>query len=522
MQQVITKISSKKGRKKENLLTREQAVIQQAIENPLSSMKALILEDFYMFLQYFWDQYSTDKLILNWHMDVMTKELMKIARRVAAHKPKKHDTIFNVPPGSTKTAICSIFFPLWCWCNWYWMRFITASFTAPLALESAEYSRDVIRSEKFRAMFPEIDIKQDKDSKSNFRVVKYNYHTPGQVPRIMHGGGRISTSVTGSATGFHCHIFIWDDLIDPLKAISETEIKKANHFVDNVIPFRKVSKKVTATIGIMQRLAEDDPTGHLLKEKKGKINHICIPGEIKNYRDFVKPKKLIKFYKNNLMDPKRLGWKELKAIERKGQYTYGGQIGQNPVPLGGGMFKTEMIATIDHLPHELLIEYTVRCWDKAGSEGTGAYSAGVKMCKTNDGKYIIIDIKRGQWGTGKRENVIKATAEADGPNVDIGVEQEPGSGGKESAENTVTNLAGYNVKAKTASGDKAIRADPFSVQVEWGNVQMLRGGWNEDFINELKFFPNSTYKDQVDASSEAFTKLTSKKQVKIGLGNKRN
>ncbi len=522
----ITKSLKKEKQKAfpKKILTKEQEVIQQALSSPLSTMRILIKDDLFLFIQYFWEVYSTDKLILNWHMEVMCTRLEKVARKVAANKSCKKDTIFNVPPGSTKTAICSIFFPLWCWVNWYGMRFITASFTAPLSLESAEYSRDVIRSEKFRDIFPEIDIKQDKDSKSNFRVIQYDWHTFGHVPRIKHGGGRISTSVTGSATGFHCHIFIWDDLIDPLKSISKTEIKKANHFIDNVIPFRKINKKVSATIGIMQRLAEDDPTGHLLredkKEKKSKIKHICIPGEIRNYRDQVKPQKLIKFYKNDLMDPKRLGWRELKAIEKKGQYTYGGQIGQNPVPLGGGMFKTEMISIVDKLPHELLFENVVRFWDKAGSEGKGAFSAGVKMGKLKSGKFIIIDVKRGQWGSGKREKIIKLTAEADGADVDIGLEQEPGSSGKESAENTVINLAGYVVGAKTASGSKEVRADPFSVQVEWGNVMMLQGPWNGDYINELKFFPNSVYKDQVDASSGGFAKLTSKKLVKVGLGGR--
>ena len=127
----------------------------------------------YKFIQFFWDQYSNDEFVPNWHMDVaICPELEQIARRIANNQDKLHDLIINIPPGSTKTAVCSVFYPVWCWVNWYWMRFITGSYSGDLALESAEYSRDIVRSEKFKMLFPEIDIKQDKDTKSNFRIIK--------------------------------------------------------------------------------------------------------------------------------------------------------------------------------------------------------------------------------------------------------------------------------------------------------------------------------------------------------------
>jgi predicted phage terminase large subunit-like protein len=97
----------------------------------------------------------------------------------------------------------------------------------------------------------------------------------------------------------------------------------------------------------------------------------------------------------------------------------------------------------------------------------------------------------------------------DGHKVIVGVEQEPGSGGKESAENTVRNLAGYVVRVDRPSGDKAQRADPYSTQVNSGNVYMVKGEWNRAYIEELRFFSllNSKEKDQVDASSGGFKLL---------------
>jgi predicted phage terminase large subunit-like protein len=154
---------------------------------------------------------------------------------------------------------------------------------------------------------------------------------------------------------------------------------------------------------------------------------------------------------------------------------------------------------------------SVRYWDKAGTDGGGAYTAGVLMTRHTSGVCYVVDVVRGQWSAGEREKVIKQTAEADGKSVAVWVEQEPGSGGKESAQNTILNLMGWNVHAEPVTGDKVTRARPFSAQAEAGNVRIVRDSpsrrWNAAFLDELGVFPVGKYKDQVDAASGAFNKL---------------
>jgi predicted phage terminase large subunit-like protein len=53
-----------------------------------------------------------------------------------------------------------------------------------------------------------------------------------------------------------------------------------------------------------------------------------------------------------------------------------------------------------------------------------------------------------------------------------------------------------------------MRAGPAASQVEAGNFAMLRGAWNQLFLEELEAFPLGTKDDQVDALSRAFTLLT--------------
>ena len=87
------------------------------------------------------------------------------------------------------------------------------------------------------------------------------------------------------------------------------------------------------------------------------------------------------------------------------------------------------------------------------------------------------------------------------------IEQEPGSGGKESAENTVRNLAGYNCQIERVTGEKVVRAEPLAAQASVRNVRLLAGPWNEEFIGEAEVFPVGRLKDQVDAAGGAFNKL---------------
>ena len=500
-------------RKATNPSKADIATLQQALINPLAVTRELNNRSLYHFLQYFWDLVSPHEFQPNWHIEYLCQELEKVAERTAQRLPREYDLIINVPPGSTKSITCSHIFPAWCWTKWYWMRFITASYSATLALESAEYCRDLIRSKKFQDLYPEIDIKADKDVKSNFKIVKRMPGQPGRVQPMLIGGGRYSTSVGGTLMGFHGDILIVDDPLNPTQSFSDVELATANRWMEQTLPTRKTNKDVTPTILIMQRLHQDDPAGHFLAKQKTNVRHICLPGEIRNYAKQVRPVELLfKYTAEGLLDPNRLSWRVLADLETDlGQYGYAGQIGQDPTPPGGGMFKVDHFAITQEMPKRTDIQAVLRYWDKAGTADGGAYTAGVKMARLIDQRWIVIDVKRGRWSSNERERIIRETTVADGKDCVVWIEQEPGSGGKESAEGTIRNLVGYVCRAEHPTGDKVFRADPYSVQVNNGAFMLLHAEWNRVFIEEHRFFPFSTYKDQVDASAGAFNKLIGKK-----------
>jgi predicted phage terminase large subunit-like protein len=364
----------------------------------------------------------------------------------------------------------------------------------------------------FQNIYPDINIKEDKDTKSNFAITYKIVNDDGSV-RIKVGGNRYSTSVGSTLTGFHGDFLIVDDPLNPEQSVSETELATANRWCETTLSTRKTNKVVSPTVYIMQRLHEDDPTGHLLAKKKKNVKHICLPGEIRDYAKMVNPPELIKFYKNDLLDIHRLPWEALEDMEADlGQYGYAGQVGQSPTPPAGGMFHTDSIILIPIMPNPINIEFSVRYWDKAGTTTKKSdYTVGVLMHKLKNRKWLIQDVKRGRWSSDERETIIKAVTEADGTGVHVWVEQEPGSSGLESVQGTISNLAGFSARPDKPSGEKTNRADPFSVQVNNGSVQMLEAAWNHNFIEELKYYPKGTHDDQVDAASGAFNKLTSKR-----------
>lgn len=488
------------------------------MKHPLQLQREINNRSFYEFLQYFWPLVSTHEFQPNWHIEYLCGELEKLAYQVGARQPREYDLIINVPPGSTKTITCSIMFPAWCWTKWFWMRFICSSYSGALSLESAEYCRELIRSQQFQEVYPDLDIKEDKDTKSNFKIVKKEFVSAGRPEKIIPGGSRYSTSVGGTLMGFHADILIVDDPLNPTQAASDIELANANRWMEQTLPTRKTNKDNTPTILIMQRLHQDDPSGHWLEKQKENLKHICIPGECINYKEQVSPPELLEYYTiEGLMDPNRMSWAVLKDMETDlGQYGFAGQVGQDPTPPGGGMFKVDHFQIITKMPPNPDILQTVRYWDKAQATDQGTpYTVGAKVSKLVNNRWLVEDIKRGRWSSNERERIIKETASADGMKVRIWIEQEPGSGGKESAEGTIRNLAGFAVYAERVTGDKIDRADPYSVQVNNGAFLLMSGLWNHDFIEEHRFFPFSTYKDQVDATGGAFHKLIHKKSARV-------
>ena len=132
------------------------------------------------------------------------------------------------------------------------------------------------------------------------------------------------------------------------------------------------------------------------------------------------------------------------------------------------------------------------------------------MGKTHDGTYIVANVYNSRDSAAAARQAIKATAIMDRAkyrNVKIKLPQDPGQAGKDQAESFIKFLAGFNVMTERESGSKETRAEPFAAQWQHGNVYLVKGEWNEMYLSQLESFPESKFKDMVDASSSAFAEL---------------
>lgn len=168
----------------------------------------------------------------------------------------------------------------------------------------------------------------------------------------------------------------------------------------------------------------------------------------------------------------------------------------------GSMFRREWFQIVDAAPAELT---RTRRWDLAA--GGGDWTAGVLMGE-RDGQYWVLDVQHAQLPPGANEKLIRNTAETDGRHIPVRIEQEPGSSGVALIDRYARDvLKGYDFKGVRSTGPKVTRAQPLAAACEAGNVKIVRGRWNREFLDELCSFPLGDHDDMVDAAAGAFEDL---------------
>ncbi len=434
------------------------------------------------------------KYIHGWHVEAVCEHLEAITHGYI------NRLLINIPPGTMKSTLCSVFWPAWEWgpLRKQSMRFIGASHEEGLATRDNLKMRRLVSSEWFQRLWP-TQMTSDQNAKTYFE----NSST----------GFRQACAVK-SMTGRRGDRVVWDDPHSVEASLSPAHRETALRVFTETLPTRLNNPDSSAICVVMQRLHENDVSGYILENDLG-YEHLCLPMEFEKDR---KCRTIIGFEdprtkEGELLFPERFS-REVVDRDKKvmGVYATAGQMQQRPAPRSGGFFVWENLNVVKATPH---IKRKIRYWDKAGTDGGGARTAGVLMGLGVDDRWYVLDVVKGQWNASQREKVIKQTAQTDGKEVHIWIEQEPGSGGKESAESTIKNLAGFTCRAERATGDKAVRAEPYAVQVEAGNIKLLQGDWNKDFIDEHKSFPTGKFKDQIDGAGGAFNKLTSDKSVRV-------
>lgn len=181
-------------------------------------------------------------------------------------------------------------------------------------------------------------------------------------------------------------------------------------------------------------------------------------------------------------------------------------------PAAGLFFRRTQVNLIQALPAD--IRQWARGWDLAATaeseNGDPAYTAGVLIGKRGNGRYVVADVINQRLSASEVRKLIHMTATSDKRKYGRVVQrlpQDPGQAGKEQAQSYIKLLAGFVVKVLPESGSKETRAEPMAAQWQAGNFDMLEADWNDMYFSQLESFPESRFKDMVDAGSSAFGEI---------------
>ena len=447
-------------------------------------------------------QYIDPTMIKGWWVAHISQEFQDFFQRMdQGQRPK---LIIEAPPqhGKSRGLIDAM---AWFMGKRPSLKTIYASFSNDLGdIANSQLQRIWSDRDKFGRVFPNVRMPFDKEGEysKNSNLIEF----PG------HRGYFRNTTVQGQVTGKTAGLGVVDD---PLKgreaAQSKLQRDKAwNWLLDDFL------SRFTDDAGFLMTMTRwhvDDPAGRwLLKFPETRV--LKYPALFRETPEN---------WRNDAFDPRADDeplFPEYKSkaflLERRGAYTassWESLYQQMPIVSGGGMFPVSKFKITDVMPTKDEVKKAVRYWDKAGTEAGGAYTSGTLMLWLKTGHFFVASQVRGQWSSLEREQHILQTARndyADWSRVEIYVEQEPGSGGKESAERSVAMLAGFPAKADRVTGSKEIRAEPYAAQQQAGHVWVYKAAWTSDFIDEHEVFPNGKYKDQVDSAAGAFAKCVTK------------
>lgn len=399
----------------------------------------------------------------------------------------KQKLMFFLPPRMGKSEMLTVRYPVYRLCLDPKLRVIIGAYSQTLADNFSRKARRLARE----------------------RIAISDERTAVQEWQTVAGGGMRAVGVGGGITGHGAELILIDD---PVKSRKEANSKVYRDMTwdwyrDDLYTRAEPGAAIVLT---MTRWHEDDLAGRILRSDDAENWEVVSLPAIAEANDPLGREA------GEALNPERYPVEKLHEIKQVlGDRSFNALYQQRPQEQEGEMFKRSKFGFVDAVPEGSRF---VRWWDKAATANDGDFTAGVLMAKTPDGHYIVADVTRGQWSTYSRDQIIRTTAESDRTkygDVAIWGEQEPGSAGKDVAAEFVRLLDGYSVHTEPSTGDKQLRAEPFSSQVEGGNVSLLRAAWNEDFIDELATFPTGTHDDQVDAAASAYVKLIDDRMVRF-------
>ncbi len=487
------------------------------------------------------------KLEWNWHHDLicmvvqgMFEEWMR-AKDDELFVQQVRNAVLNVPPGSLKSRLLSVFFPVWCWVHRPGWKVICLSVNEDATLRDARASREVIRSKWYQESFrPDWKIKGDQDAVSNY----------GNTA----GGERLSRPQGSEIVGLRADALIIDDPNNPLEAENRKTRDDVNALWDTNIFNRVNDLRRSLRIGVQQRTNAGDWTGHVIQQTGAwsPTNPdgwlwVVLPAEFELARRCVTPwGSDPRTIEGESIQPSRLPASVLESERRRFRWQYAGQMQQRPTLAEGGRVQRAywgfcrlaagVRPEVDELGNQrprparcsegdaLVIpkahhaagwdlDWIVISVDPAAKKTERGSLYGMLVIAGKGGRRFVLDDRsqRGElpeiiavlkkmiqvWAP---DRVLIEAKAAGGPIMET-LQECLASGDIRDAQNRPMMVVLEAIEP--GSADKEVRLEACLPYLEMGMVYLLDGApWLDDFVEELSLFPQGLHDDRVDALSQ--------------------
>lgn len=442
---------------------------------------ALLRQDLRFFLEkVFTTLKPTEAFVDNWHLDAICHRI----QTMLSPDSDEQRLVISLPPRSLKSVFCSVALPLFVLGNDPGRNILCISYSDDLATKHARDRQRILRSPWFRAAFPNLKIERD---------------TVAEVA-TSRGGAILATSVNGMVTGRGGSLFLIDDPIKPVDAMSRANRESTNEWLKSTLLPRPDDKRNACMIMIMQRLHVDDPAGVALRS--GSWGELRIPAIATEREEIaVGPGRIHLRQPGEVLDPVREPLSVLEDLRRDmGEMAFSAQYQQEPVALEGGLFKAAWLGEYRTTADLEKPDKIIQSWDLAfGASERGDYSVGITIAVVK-GAFHILDVRRGRWSFPELKDQVVA-AKRRYPRATILIERATvGISLVQDLKKVGIHAIGYK-----PDGDKVARAHRVTPHFEAGCVLLPTSApWLGELKAELLAFPeNASHDDQVDALIQA-------------------
>jgi predicted phage terminase large subunit-like protein len=448
----------------------------------------------------------------NWHIDAICEHLEAVTRKEITHLQ------IWLPPVSMKTILVNVMWPAWEWTHTPSRKYICASYSEPYAGTVSAQSRILIRSPWYQARW---------GHKFNLISESLLYYTNDK------GGTRLACSPEGRVTGLHGNRIIVDDLLKPseAEAVSGQAIRSTNDWFDSDLSNRHIPNDY-ARIIVMQRIHESDVAMHALERRHYDV--LALPERRWKTHPYA-------WHGDPRDDDGELLWPAFRDEETSKDmeshmlsWRVAGQLQQWPTTREGEILKRhwwrfydpKLLKDEKRRPKFRLVVQSVDTplKDKESNDLIAIQAWGV----TGADRYLI-DLKKGHMNFGQAKRAIVEQAiyiRRMFPHARHQILIENAGYGVELIEELKREVTGVTKISRGADGDKILRAEAASADLESGNCFLpgYRTGQDEfslpdearcpadivDFIDSCAIFPNGRNDDDVDAWSQCMNWLRSR------------